>query len=289
MTKFPVINAKIPMKQALAGSSDWPVQVVAVGVVDSTSNQIVHGASTERLEWASVTKLITALATLVAIEEHTINLNDEVGPPGATLLHLLAHASGLNTDTHEVLAPPATRRIYSNTGYEIIADHVARKSEMPFIDYLNQAVLEPLEMNSTRLEGSPAWGARGSIVDLLKFATELLTPTIISPATLGLATSVAVPGLAGVLPGFGDQNPNDWGLGFELRDGKSPHWTGRENSTATFGHFGRAGGFLWVDPVEQLACGSLSDRAFGPWATRAWPTFSNAILKAWRDQSQAIA
>ena len=37
---------------------------------------------------------------------------------------------------------------------------------------------------------------------------------------------VAFPELAGVLPGFGYHNPNDWGLGPEIRGTKAPHWTG---------------------------------------------------------------
>ncbi len=61
------------------------------------------------------------------------------------------------------------------------------------------------------------------------------------------------PGLTGVLPGFGVQRPNDWGLGFEISDGKSPHWTGSANSGRTYGHFGQSGTFLWVDPDADLA------------------------------------
>ncbi len=51
-----------------------------------------------------------------------------------------------------------------------------------------------------------------------------------------------------MLPGFGVQRPNDWGLGFEIRDAKSPHWTGSANSGRTYGHFGQSGTFIWVDP-----------------------------------------
>ena len=65
------------------------------------------------------------------------------------------------------------------------------------------------------------------------------------------------------------QRPNDWGLGFEIRDGKSPHWTGETNSAATFGHFGQSGTFLWVDPALQVACVALTDRDFGDWAKAA--------------------
>jgi len=89
---------------------------------------------------------------------------------------------------------------------------------------------------------------------------------------------VQFPGLSGVLPGFGRQDPNDWGLGLELRDGKSPHWTGSRNAPQTFGHFGRSGTFLWVDPVAGLALGCLTDLAFGEWAVEAWPALADAVL-----------
>jgi CubicO group peptidase (beta-lactamase class C family) len=73
-------------------------------------------------------------------------------------------------------------------------------------------------------------------------------------------------------------DPNDWGLGFELRDAKSPHWTGTHNSPRTFGHFGGSGSFLWVDPEHGLALASLSDLDFGPWALEAWPRLSDDVL-----------
>ncbi len=277
------------MSESLANVDTWPLRTVAVGIVDSTSNHVVHGAVDDILAWASVTKLLSALATLVAIEEETVDLDDEVGPPGSTLRHLLAHASGLGTDSRDVLAEAGTRRIYSNTGFELAGAHVSERARMTFVEYVDQAVLQPLGMTGTSIEGSPAWGARGPLTDLLKLGAELLTPTIVSPATLRNATTVALPGLPGVLPGFGERDPNDWGLGFELRDEKSPHWTGSTNSPQTFGHFGRAGGFLWVDPVEQLACACLTDRAFGPWAARAWPMFSDSVLDAWRLGGRSIA
>ena len=44
---------------------------------------------------ASVTKPLSAAALWLAVEEGTVNWDDHVGPPGSTLAHLLAHASGL--------------------------------------------------------------------------------------------------------------------------------------------------------------------------------------------------
>jgi CubicO group peptidase (beta-lactamase class C family) len=73
-------------------------------------------------------------------------------------------------------------------------------------------------------------------------------------------------------------DPNDWGLGFELRDAKRPHWTGERNSERTFGHFGGSGTFLWVDPDADVALACLTDEDFGPWALAAWPKLSDAVL-----------
>jgi CubicO group peptidase (beta-lactamase class C family) len=238
------------------------------------------GTVEEQFPWASVTKLLVALASLVAIEEGTVDLDAPAGPPGSTVAHLLAHASGLPFEGGTPVAPPARRRIYSNTGMELMAGHLGSAAGMPFDTYLRAGVLEPLGMHGTVLEGSPAHGAKGPLSDLLLLAREFLSPTLISPETLATATSVAWPGLAGVLPGFGRQNPCDWGLGPEIRDHKSPHWTGSRNSPATFGHFGQSGSFLWVDPVAQLAAAALGATPFDRWATKAWPAFSDAVLVA---------
>ena len=151
---------------------------------------------------------------------------------------------------------------------------------MPFEEYLRAAVVEPLGLRA-ELRGSPAGGMVGSLDDVLRFGRELLAPTLVAGETLAEATTVQFPGLVGVLPGFGRMEPNDWGLGFELKDAKSPHWTGSRNSPRTFGHFGSTEGtatFLWVDPDARLACAALADVSFGDWAKEAWPRLSDAVL-----------
>lgn len=238
------------------------------------------GDGAQRFAWASVTKLCTALAVLVAVEEGTLALSEAAGPPGATVEHLLAHASGLAADTRRAVASPGTRRIYSNAGYELLGELLEARAEMAFSDYLAEAVFAPVRMTGARLErgASPASGASGTLGDLLRLAAELLAPTIVSAETFGRATSPAFAGVAGVLPGFGFQDPCDWGLGFEIRNGKEPHWTGTRCSPETFGHFGRSGAFVWVDPRRGVACAALADREFGPWAAHAWPALSDALL-----------
>lgn len=265
---------------ALRQIESWPADHNAAGVATAAEFVAEHGDVEQRIGWGSVTKLVVAYATLVAAEEGALDLDEPAGPEGSTVRHLLAHASGLTWDSPQPLGKPGERRVYSNSGYLALAAHVAERAEMPFPDYLRAAVLEPLGLRAT-LEGDAAGGIVGDLRDLLRFGQEALEPTLIARETLDEARSVQFPGLDGVLPGFGRQSPNDWGLGFELRDGKSPHWTGSSNSPATYGHFGSKPGtasFLWVDPAQRLVAAALADVSFGDWARAAWPALTDAIL-----------
>ena len=261
--------------EALAAIDAWDAHPAAAGVVGRV--EAVHGDEEHVFAWASVTKLLTGLTFLVALEEGTVDLDEPAGPPGATLRHLLSHASGLPLDGAESMTEPGRRRIYSNTGIEVAADLLAERAEMPFATYFADAVAAPLGLRG-ELAGSPAHAYGGPLADLLALGRELLSPTLVAPETIDEAATVQFPGLIGVLPGLGRMEPNDWGLTFELRDGKSPHWTGTHNSPRTFGHFGRSGTFVWVDPDACLACGVLTGRSFGDWARQAWPAFSDAVL-----------
>jgi len=263
---------------ALCQVGTWPVETAAVVVLGREGEIAAHGPRDRVLRWASVTKLLTAYACLVALDEGTLDLDEPAGPRGSTVRHLLAHASGLPFERDgEVLARPGTRRIYSNPGFEALAEHLATRAGMPFAEYMLSAVLAPLGVGA-ELRGSPAHALHGSLDHLARFAAELLRPRLVAPETLAAATAVQFPGLSGVLPGVGRFDPLDWGLGFELKDGKEPHWMGRATSPRTFGHFGGSGTFLWVDPDGGVAVACLTDRTFGPWALEAWPALSDAVL-----------
>ena len=267
--------------EALRQIDSWPAEHTAAGVANAGGMLGEHGDVGHRLGWGSVTKLLVAYAALIAAEEGALDLDEPAGPEGSTVRHLLAHASGLAWDGPAPLGRPGERRIYSNTGYLVLADHLAARTEMPFPDYLRAGVLEPLGLGAT-LEGDAAGGIVGTLVDMLAFGREALAPTLLAPETLAEATAVQFPGLDGVLPGFGRQTPNDWGLGFELRSGKEPHWTGSRNSPRTYGHFGSKPGtatFLWVDPERRLVAAAVADVSFGEWAVTAWPALSDALLE----------
>jgi CubicO group peptidase (beta-lactamase class C family) len=263
--------------EALNQVSSWPTANAAVAVVTDEGVAAVHGDRVREYRWASVTKLLTANALLVALEEGILDLDDVAGPEGSTVRHLAAHASGLPLNEGTPIARPGQRRIYSNSGFETLAQTVEAAAEMPFAEYLRAAVTGPLGL-AWHLAGSPASAFRGTLDDLALLAAELLGPRLIAPETLSEATTVQFPGLVGVLPSFGRQEPNDWGLGFELRDHKRPHWTGSLNSPGTFGHFGASGTFLWVDPARGVALCCLTDLEFGDWAKEAWPRLADDVL-----------
>lgn len=265
--------------RSVAMIENWPVETAAAAVVRADGTVVgAHGPTGRPFALASVTKPLAAYAVLVAYEEGAVELDDPAGPEGSTVRHLLAHTSGLAFDEHRVMAAPGTRRIYSNAGFEVLGDHLTKVTGIPFAEYLRQAVLEPLGMKDTTLDGSPAKDAVSTVDDLVRFAAEVQAPRLLDPRTVLEAMSVVHPGLTGILPGYGHQRPNDWGLGFEIRDGKSPHWTGGSSSPRTFGHFGQSGTFLWIDPDARAACVALTDRPFGPWAIEAWPPFTDAVL-----------
>lgn len=261
---------------------DWPVPTAAAAVVGPSGVLATHGDLDRRFRLASVTKPLVARAAQVAVEEGAVDLDTEAGPPGSTIRHLLAHTSGLAMLDDKVIAKPGTRRVYSNTGFAVLAQTIERATDIDFAEYLSAAVFEPLGMATSTVEGGAAaagYGGFSTVSDLVLFASELLTPELVSEAMATDAISVQFPGLDGVLPGYGAQRPNDWGLGFELRSDKSPHWTGASNSSRTFGHFGQSGTFIWVDPEVQLALVVLTDRDFGDWAHPLWPAVSDEALR----------
>ena len=275
------------MTDPLTAIDDWPVTTAAAAVIGAGGVLAARGQSTERFPMASLTKPLAVLAALVAVEEDAVTLDDPVVPdvvPDATLRHLMSHASGLSPDRRHRAAVPGTRRIYSNVGIEVMGERVEHASGIPFADYVHQAVFEPLAMTGSSLAGSPARDGISTVDDF----SSLLASLVAGPSgwlhatTLDAATTVQFPGLRGVVPGYGMQNPNDWGLGFEIRSAKSPHWTGSTNSPATYGHFGQAGTMFWVDPTAGLGLVALTDRDFGPWAAQAWPQLSDAVLARYR-------
>ena len=266
-----------PLDQVLS----WPVPNAAAATIGFDGQVRTIGDRSRPYRLASLTKVISAWAVLVAVEEGSLTLDTPAGQPGCTIRHLLSHAGGYPFDGDSPLATPGTRRIYSNTGVEVAAGALEAATGIPFGEYLDEAVLRPLQMHDTSLRGSPAHGVWSTLDDVITFVRELIRPSLIAAATAAEARSVQFPDIAGRVPGVGTFRPCPWGLGVELHGAKQPHWMGSSNSPATFGHFGGAGTMMWVDPVAQVAVVALTDRAFDDWSATAlvvWPAFSDAVV-----------
>jgi CubicO group peptidase (beta-lactamase class C family) len=271
---------------------DWPVGRARVAVVSPSGVETASlggVAGDDEFAVASVTKLMTSLAALAAVGSGRIDLDEPVAGAGegVTLRHLLAHAGGFPFEPPGRARPPGQRRIYSNVGFRVLAEAVADAVGMTFASWLSTSVLDPLEMPSTRLgrrrevDGDPAAGAVSTLDDLVRLARCLLDrgAPVVGPDLFAEATTVQFPGLAGLVPGVGRFDPCDWGLGFELHDGKRPHWMGERRSPSAFGHFGASGCFLWVDPDAALAAAAVTDRPFedDKWAMATWPAWSDRL------------
>ena len=265
-----------PAVHALRQIDVWPATFAAAGVLTTDGRVETYGDASRVVPLASVSKPVGALAVLVAAEEGVVDLDEDAGPLGSTVRHLLAHASGLPFDAGAAIARPGTRRIYSNEGFRVLGAHLAEHAEMPFADYVRAAVCEPLGIGLDP-SGDPGSGMHGSLGDVLALARELLAPSVVAPETLAEMTSVQFPGLTGVLPDHGRFEPLDWGLGVQLNT-RPPSWMGARTSSRTFGHFGGSGTFVWVDPEAGVACAALTNRPFGDWAKAAWPTLSDDVL-----------
>jgi CubicO group peptidase (beta-lactamase class C family) len=268
----------------LAAIDVWPVPHAAAAVIRGKAIE-TRGATEHRFRLASISKVITAWACLIATEEGSVTLDDPVGPPGATLRHCLAHAAGFGFDTPDTIIGVGKRRVYSNTGIERAARHVAERTGMPFDDYVREGIFEPLAMNASSLRGSAAHAMWSTVDDLVRFATEVMRPTLISTDTAALLSTVQFPELGGVIPGLGSFTPNPWGVGAEIRGHKWPHWTGSTNSPTTFGHFGGSGTMMWIDPAIDTALIALTDRDFDEWsqdALAAWRSLSDAVVASSR-------
>lgn len=271
-------------RDVFASVPTWGPETVAIGIVSATEILATYGPLDAVLPFASVTKPLTSYAIHLAAQDGLVSLAEpvpnDVAKAPITLTHLLAHASGLPPDETGVVTFPERKRIYSNFGYDLAAAFLAERAGVPsFADVLSRYVFTPLGMTDTVLHGSAAWEASGTVSDLMRFAQELLAPTLLDAATLRQACTDTFPGLSGVMPGFGRHDPLSWGVGIEVFAHKQPHWLDLSLPADTFGHFGRLGGFLFVVPGHDVAAVSLSSEPFDDWARAAWPPFSAEVFR----------
>ena len=251
----------------------------------------VHGSTDAQYRIGSITKTITAVAILQLRDEGLLGLDDpigrfvpETGYAAATVRGLLSHTAGLQSEpagpwwerspgvaTADLLAANDGRGAvagagewfhYSNLGYALLGEAVARVRGHSWWDVVGSRVLEPLGLHRTTYDAvAPA--AQGQSVD--HFASTLTDEPHHDTGAMAPAGQLwsTVGDLARWAQFLGDGHPDvlaaatlremgrpqapatDYGLGLRrvLHDGR---WF--------VGHTGGMPGFqasLFVDPVER--------------------------------------
>jgi len=135
---------------------------------------------------ASITKTFTGTAIMRLRDAGKLRLDDPIGrhlPEVAhledvTIRRLLSHESGLQSEPPgtdwrqaryegsvernlaraselKTRVPPNSQHKYSNLGVQLLGEVVARRSGMPYVDYVRTQLLEPIGMTNTAFEPLP--------------------------------------------------------------------------------------------------------------------------------------
>jgi CubicO group peptidase (beta-lactamase class C family) len=291
---------------------------------------------------ASVTKPFTATAVMQLVETGVLSLDQPVrellpefaGPErdAITLRHFLTHTSGLPEyveDNEEIrrrhlgldafvrsycrgrpVFPPGETWSYSNYGFGLAGEIIARHGGMGYHEYVTKRILEPLGMRDSTLLppatvvdriadvwlptephtdherynsayfrglGIPWGGLYTTPDDLAVFAQAFLQggARILVAETAAAMTRNQLSAL---------RPPASWGLGWDVKGSKANHFSGTRTSPATFGHTGSSGSMLWADPATGVVCVMIGTRsAESGWADGPVPRralFSDAVAAA---------
>lgn len=260
---------------SLAGWPGDPSYVVFRMVRGVTEVVASEGDLGEVRPWASVSKMAVSMAFGVEVDWQFHAITETFGPNGATLSNLLSHSSGLGLEEGDPVVGVATKRVYSNYGFDYAVRRITEEYDP--VEWLADRVFRALGMESTSLKGRPSSGVEGSTTDLRTLAEAWLRPDVIAKETRDLFITPFLADLDGIVPGFGRFSPCPWGLGPEVR-GQKEHWMG-DWPADSFGHFGQSGALMLLNVREGIGVVATSTEAFGPWAVTLWPEWTSAARK----------
>ena len=217
----------------------------------------------------------------MAVEEGVVDLDTPAGPEGSTVRHLLSHASGLSMQSPDVQARPGARRIYSNYGFQVLAEAIEAESGIEFARYLDEAVFSRWEWTLPMWRAaprrpvsaqSPASTTRSRSPGICCGRSRCRRRCTPRPPACSSPTSTEWC----LASGCSDPMTGDWAL----RSATGSPRTGRAARTppGPTGTSGQTGTLLWVDPARDIALVVLTDRDFGDWAKPLWPALSDLVL-----------
>jgi uncharacterized protein YbbC (DUF1343 family) len=277
---------------------------------------------------ASLTKVLaTTSAVMMLVEDGQIRLTDPVaqyipsfakyGKDRVTIRHLMTHTSGLRPDVdlaepwvgydaainlagEEVLsAPPGRQLAYSDIGYFLLAEIVAKVSGQPFDQFVASRLFKPLGMTDTmfkppaglRTRIAPTevctpygWPCAGPGAEMLRgvvhdptarrrggvaghaglFSTaddiSRFARMLLHGGELGGARVLSPLAVARMTsPSTPVDQANVRGLGWDMDSSYSAN-RGELLPIGSFGHTGFTGTSIWVDPATEIFVVFLSNR-----------------------------
>ncbi|HET6742559.1 MAG TPA: serine hydrolase domain-containing protein [Kribbella sp.] len=323
-SRLPSVNAGVLKDGALAWTGARGRFATADGALPGPDVQYRIG---------SITKTMTAILVLQCRDDGLLSLNDAVGKhlPGIafgdlTIRHLLAHSGGMNAEpegpwwernpgvsfdeltaamNESQAAGPADRRHhYSNLGFGLLGEIVARLRGASWLELVQQRILGPLELRRTtyfpeapaaqgfsvhpfsgQLDPEPAYDSRAmapagqlwsTIEDLARYASFWIDPVheVLSRDTVEeMATPVASDPREGLNASYG--------LGLRLI---------ADDPQLLIGHTGSMPGFLaglFVDRVRRVGAVTLGNATYGrvaslaPDLIRIVNTYEPPITQEW--------
>ena len=270
---------------------------------------------------ASLTKPFVGAACMVAVEEGLLDLDAEVRDGFALrhlLSHCAGlPEAGLRWEEPPGY-PPGTQRWYSNAGYVQAAKLIEGASGMSIADYLREAVFGPLGMDASlglaradaprtarvwqpgrygegelfnserfRADAPPQSGAfasaraYGAFVSCLLARGEAGGRALLAPETADEMLAPQFGPLPGGVGGVGEWPDLCWGLGFDVRGHREPHWAGPSLGARTASHFGASGTLAWLDPESGLGLVALANRgSYSGWWREPWAALGAAVTAA---------
>lgn len=258
-----------------------------VAYIDPHNQIKTFGKGEGNYRLASVTKLLSTLVFTDAIVHEFFDFSDIVdidyfGDNNVTFADLLAHASGTRPEYNDPIAP-RTKRIYTNEAFELAEQFFIKKLGSSFsganVAQIFSDGLKGHLGDHIHLESSCAHGAIGDDEGIVALMNEIRNPSFIPQSIFSKLTQTYLPELEGILPGWGNYKHNTFGIGFEIKGDKTPHWTSELSSPQTYGHFGQSGAFIFHDPENNISGCCLSNSDFAPWAKVAFPVLSAEIYK----------
>ena len=87
--------------------------------------------------------------------------------------------------------------------------------------------------------------------------------------------------LPGGVEGVGEWPDLCWGLGFDVRGRREPHWAGPALGPRGASHFGASGTLAWLDPDRGLGLVALANRgSYSGWWREPWAALGSAVTAA---------